>query len=610
MSSTASRSFELKSFRKPFSIRRSVKVIKQWSSLRTISTIAAEYVYEPLKKNHIRVLELLPGEGLGVIRVGISSINLWQARRKHYHALSYTWGSADSPKTIFVEPKTTDRSSILSPGLAFLSVTPNLYEALLHIIKPDVSRILWVDAVCINQKDVVERGAQVQLMASIFSNARITILWLGPAADESERVFDLFRTWTRYASWDYENNSRTIHRNIPQDFSWLRTGRKIELIPPDFNAFLALCQRPWFERLWIRQEVVLSQHRADVLCGSQRMSWENFRTGLSIFSLNVKGTAGVSQLDLIKDTYESSKGDLSYLLSTSRLTKCVDPRDRVYGVLGLINYDSNYYHKVLRPSYEVSVRDLYISACKSIIQKEQSLDILENCDFSTSNFNLPSRVPDWTTLPTADGYLRDQHADLLMRCESCKFDGDVLSLHGVTVDCVDRCETLKLSAVGCTYADLHRFLTRLCACLADIRRDLSQETLIMNLIRIFQNDLSLSDFNIHGNNDEVLMTTLQNTADSVCEFVDCAIGNWPAVLLERLDDFFGYMILSGFNRAVASTTDRRLALVPKTAQSGDVVVILFGSEVPVVSNWLVSHSRRVSIRGSPWLETSETAGHS
>jgi hypothetical protein len=115
-----------------------------------------------------------------------------------YEALSYTWGSPINKASIRV-------------GSAWLSVTQNLFSAL-HALSPHGTyRIIWIDAMCINQNDPTERDHQVAFMMSIYTRANRVIVWLGSAADNSEAVMDYIGTiipepdLTEHKSWVYSD---------------------------------------------------------------------------------------------------------------------------------------------------------------------------------------------------------------------------------------------------------------------------------------------------------------------------------------------------------------------------------------------------------------------
>ena len=80
-----------------------------------------------------------------------------------YEALSYVWESADNPQLVFINDSE-------------MSVKGNLHAALLHLRDPFIDRILWIDAICINQEDDEEKSHQVRLMAKIYAKASRVIV--------------------------------------------------------------------------------------------------------------------------------------------------------------------------------------------------------------------------------------------------------------------------------------------------------------------------------------------------------------------------------------------------------------------------------------------------
>ncbi|KUI68532.1 Heterokaryon incompatibility protein 6, OR allele [Cytospora mali] len=126
--------------------------------------------YQPLNTylNEIRLLSLQPSKNIdGPIACSLSTISLDD--KPLFEALSYVWGGATATADIFVD------------GVAF-SATTNLHDALKHI-RPRTGdpRIMWIDAICINQNDDSERNHQVPLMQRIYSGAAAAVVWLGPS---------------------------------------------------------------------------------------------------------------------------------------------------------------------------------------------------------------------------------------------------------------------------------------------------------------------------------------------------------------------------------------------------------------------------------------------
>ena len=122
------------------------------------------YIYERLPRaGQIRLLELQPGTG--DIHFTLTTACLHE--KPEYEVISYCWGDASNPKTVYCD------------GKSGIQVTNSLYTALQRFRKPDQARTLWADAVCINQKDNVEKGQQVNLMSRIYSQPRTVLIWLG-----------------------------------------------------------------------------------------------------------------------------------------------------------------------------------------------------------------------------------------------------------------------------------------------------------------------------------------------------------------------------------------------------------------------------------------------
>ncbi|KAF2683254.1 heterokaryon incompatibility, partial [Lentithecium fluviatile CBS 122367] len=85
----------------------------------------------------------------------------------YYEALSYVWGTPNCTRSMQCSKRA-------------VPLTPNFEEALLHLRLPDRPRNVWADAVCINQKDLKERGRQVRLMGEVYRKALQVLVWLGP----------------------------------------------------------------------------------------------------------------------------------------------------------------------------------------------------------------------------------------------------------------------------------------------------------------------------------------------------------------------------------------------------------------------------------------------
>jgi hypothetical protein len=174
-----------------------------------------------LGPDSIRLLRLKPckTQSTAKIHCELFDYNLQDlSQRTHlYEALSYTWGNPRVTRPIYIGELEHE-----SP------VTTNLYAALLHLRNSSLERIIWVDAICIDQKNDEEKAQQIQLMAQIYSQASRVLVWLGEAADNSNQALEEIRVAGHKAI--YSLNNKTIQL-----------------------AVLKLLERDWFQRIWVRE---------------------------------------------------------------------------------------------------------------------------------------------------------------------------------------------------------------------------------------------------------------------------------------------------------------------------------------------------------------------
>ncbi|APA13266.1 hypothetical protein sscle_10g080360 [Sclerotinia sclerotiorum 1980 UF-70] len=209
-------------------------------------------IYTPLNSDlfQIRRLTLQPAISLNdTLHGNLDVVSL--ESNPEYEALSYVWGATTPAKTINLD------------GL-LISITPNLENALRNLRLTNLPRILWVDALCINQDDLDERASQVALMRRVYSEATTVLIWLGSESDGSD---DAMRSIERF------------------DKGYWKTY--------DFQTqFMEILFRPWFTRIWTVQEFVMGKHSVvdgrmkNPLfgCGGVWVEWLPFITAWAYFS--------------------------------------------------------------------------------------------------------------------------------------------------------------------------------------------------------------------------------------------------------------------------------------------------------------------------------------
>ncbi|KAK5735307.1 hypothetical protein LTR17_008314 [Elasticomyces elasticus] len=214
-----------------------------------------KFVYKPLKHTHwLRILKLRSAPvGQPTIDCVIEEVPDLKTYPPGYEAVSWCWGTGRDDQSIRVH----------NGEKAFaLQVYEHLYEALLALRKPDRDRSLWIDALCINQKDVEERNRQVPRMTEIYSGATNVCIWLGKADTQSDMALKFIRE-KMLSLWSFDK----LCDDKEHVDSWA--------------ALLELMKRPWFSRRWVVQEVALAK-AGTVHCGHEHVSWQEFADAVSL----------------------------------------------------------------------------------------------------------------------------------------------------------------------------------------------------------------------------------------------------------------------------------------------------------------------------------------
>ncbi|KAF2877025.1 heterokaryon incompatibility protein-domain-containing protein [Massariosphaeria phaeospora] len=224
----------------------------------------------------IRVLELLPAlSETTPLACRLRSGRIGSA----YEALSYVWGDVSDTVDLHCEGKTT-------------GITQNLDAALRHVRYHDRSRYLWVDAVCINQRDMAERGHQVKLTRKIYKYAKGVLVWIGkdepyvyhhsvsasigpeyPKEPWETRMtkatytFELFHRIYDHITVNFADLDKVLAKDwsSPETMAWERElanrrkeRRQRPLYDKTWEVMETFFAFTWFYRQWVIQEVVVA----------------------------------------------------------------------------------------------------------------------------------------------------------------------------------------------------------------------------------------------------------------------------------------------------------------------------------------------------------------
>lgn len=283
-------------------------------------------------------MHLLPGEENDFVQCYLRTVNFDHAG--HFEALSYVWGNQK------------DRRAILVNGKVF-QVGEKLFTALSNLRKTGSERVLWIDALSINQDDLTERNDQVRKMASIYKSAKHVLAWLGLATVASRNAFDFLSR-----SYFSGPNGR---RGLIEDHGW--------------TAIKDLYHRDYWKRVWIVQEVCLAREVV-IVCGRTQAPWahvselhrarKHIWTGyLSIEELDFRRSR-LAHITNVQINSQTKGCSLWTLLESFRELQCHQIHDKIYGFLGLANDNSN---NKMQIDYSKSVQELFEDVVKFLYHK-------------------------------------------------------------------------------------------------------------------------------------------------------------------------------------------------------------------------------------------------
>ncbi|KAL4898046.1 heterokaryon incompatibility protein-domain-containing protein [Aspergillus ambiguus] len=307
----------------------------------------------PAEPNTTRMIRLLPHYDRDAI-IKCKHFNYVLSERgsaEHlYEALSYVWGNGEDG--IF-------RSQRIELDNHTFFVTPNLHAALVNLRNHQLDRVLWIDAICINQEAEWEKTMQIPLMRKIYSQAHRVIVWLGYAFDNGDIALESIRLLA-------EGKSRKERLLGAQSSK------------PIHQACANLLQRKWFRRIWVLQEVGVARC-ISIMCGSVQISGHAFCEGIDELDFSSLLLRIYPVLHLISDATFRSKNELDSnrrplmgeLLDMYRFHDSSDYHDKIYALLGL-SADGPSTH-ALKPNYSLSWSQVLKQLITYILSPELSV---------------------------------------------------------------------------------------------------------------------------------------------------------------------------------------------------------------------------------------------
>lgn len=349
------------------------------SNLPTYTNMPAmkSYQYQPLREADFRLVKVLPGRSSS-LRCEILHKSLRDP--SNYIAISYAWGDGLDTMELILDDRT-------------VWIAASLHGALRAIRHVKIDILVWADALSINQHDRDERASQVRWMGHIYSHATFVAIWLGPEADNSPLAIQLLEVVAKGVV--SARRIRSVH-----DYA-------------DSTALLTLFKRDYWRRLWVSegastylgltvdaiqvvQEVLLAK-TVSVYCGCSIFPWEVYRQAAQAFwpiEDDPHVRQGPSSFPDMKELVKLGDSSLLEVLRACRKKLSENPRDKVFGILGLLPETIQHEFPV---DYNQSIKTVYTDVVDYLISTTERLDVIRESihfPFPPSTTGLPSWCPD------------------------------------------------------------------------------------------------------------------------------------------------------------------------------------------------------------------------
>ena len=500
-------------------------------------------------------------------------------------------------------------------------IKPNLYACLCHFRDKVQERTLWIDAICIDQKTDAERNEQILLMKAIYENAFGVSVWLGRGSEETRKAMAVMEAVIA---------SQSLSRAI-------LNGTVLKL--SDLSCLKSFTASLWWERIWVVQEACLSLH-VSFYYGHDWISmkalhnftvlWHNVMGNSSPGTLQFFLEEKDAELDMMDwlwanplsmlmnlrscglnarlgkmqrmskasgmfdDQQWSSrrqelvKGELvTKILAMCRNRRTTDPRDKIYGLLGLLPQD---FVSNIHPDIKIKLSKVFQDFTITMLTYTKSLTILNQATYKPDN-SLPSWVANFELSDEADGYDGDRidnhklyNADGGFGIPEIELDMQHLNIKGVLID--------KVKEVGIYYPTGHEL---------HIKAPSDPLSAEKKCFKQWRNMCGAKLLNWSSRSRYIAGDTLWNaywktlfggiTRDGSEFERDCSDSDAKEYIKWRISQVIGGVIPKIPRYSINfATTGRRLlvcekgylGLGPKHSMPGDLVYVVKGSQVPYI----------------------------
>ncbi|KAI0389617.1 putative heterokaryon incompatibility protein [Xylariaceae sp. FL0594] len=419
--------------------------INNYRDKRTAARAAAleAHRYRTLGPGEIRLLKLTKYTHWGTVRCELVPVAL--DRAPPFETISYTWGSQTGEKFLILDNRR-------------FAVAERVYDIVHNRASCLMTRYLWIDSICINQREDEEKSAQVRLMRDIYGSSDHTVVWLGHAPDATDALGLLaYIAWHMRADDAVERRSRLVYELVVESPRW--------------PALCRLMRHDYWSRCWVIQEIAVSR-KIVLFYGGELVSWDYFSSLMRVlFSADFNSTWHISNIyprDLELENLPMDAGlqvvaltnvreqivadhamDLFELLRCSANSTASDVRDNIYAVQGISSAAagsaSSPVDATLAPDYAAGIEHPFRMVGEHLLRRGQGLVMLHYAGVGSSRNpklrKLPSWVPDWSVKRSSKPYWWDPSEAPPYRA-SAGLD----PIHAITISAPDG-STLVLSGV-------------------------------------------------------------------------------------------------------------------------------------------------------------------
>lgn len=333
-----------------------------------------------------------------------------------YDAVSYTWGSPEAKHPLWLS---SIRNSLVDGEVCLdhepwrngpICINSNLHTFLQELRRRRQKRFLWIDAICINQENQLEKSSQIPMMRAIYHTTPCILVWLGRASVEETMTMALLPNVLQALSKACLSD-HILDVCRPESLS------ELGLPAPDhpfWRSLGSLMMRPWWFRVWTLQEVVLVLPYEDpdisIICGTSTIAWKDLDAFVSAlrdpalrtwtiigeYGVSVPESTGYDSMDQIRAcrmSLDFAIATPTLLFSTRRRLATV-PADHVFGIMGMMSK-----HTIEELGVETSMptHSVFISFGKYYIRNETRECLLNHTSSKQHLAGLPSWCPNFAS---------------------------------------------------------------------------------------------------------------------------------------------------------------------------------------------------------------------